>query len=125
MNILLNYFLIFFRRLFGAKCNKCQSTFSKNDFVMRAKNKIYHIDCFRCSACKRQLVPGDEFALRNDGLFCRNDHDILEDRKPCVGAASTLGIENNNNASLTNNNHHLQPNDGSMSGEHNNNKKIT
>lgn len=25
---------------------------------MRAKTKIYHIDCFRCSACARQLIPG-------------------------------------------------------------------
>ena len=45
---------------------------------MRARNKIYHIDCFRCVACSRQLVPGDEFALRDDGLFCKADNDIVE-----------------------------------------------
>lgn len=45
-------------RLFGTKCDKCGSSFSKNDFVMRAKTKIYHIECFRCSACSRQLIPG-------------------------------------------------------------------
>lgn len=45
---------------------------------MRARNKIYHIDCFRCVACSRQLVPGDEFALREDGLFCKEDHEIVE-----------------------------------------------
>uniref|UniRef100_A0A8W7NZZ0 Insulin gene enhancer protein ISL-1 n=1 Tax=Anopheles coluzzii TaxID=1518534 RepID=A0A8W7NZZ0_ANOCL len=54
-------------RLFGTKCDKCGSSFSKNDFVMRAKTKIYHIECFRCSACARQLIPGDEFALRDGG----------------------------------------------------------
>lgn len=47
-----------YTRLFGTKCDKCGSSFSKNDFVMRAKTKIYHIDCFRCSACARQLIPG-------------------------------------------------------------------
>lgn len=23
-------------------------------------------------------MPGDEFALRDDGLFCKNDHESLE-----------------------------------------------
>ncbi|XP_043479521.1 insulin gene enhancer protein ISL-1 isoform X1 [Leptopilina heterotoma] len=102
-------------RLFGTKCDKCSQSFSKNDFVMRAKSKIYHIECFRCSACLRQLVPGDEFALRHDGLFCRHDHDVLEGEKLCPASGGVPGNENNNNATLTNNNHHLHPNDGSMS----------
>ncbi|KAG8228340.1 hypothetical protein J437_LFUL009385 [Ladona fulva] len=63
-------------QLFGTKCDKCGLSFSKNDFVMRAKTKIYHIDCFRCTACERQLIPGDEFALREDGLFCKEDHEV-------------------------------------------------
>lgn len=45
---------------------------------MRARSKVYHIECFRCVACSRQLIPGDEFALREDGLFCRADHDVVE-----------------------------------------------
>ncbi|XP_044575023.1 insulin gene enhancer protein ISL-1 [Cotesia glomerata] len=102
-------------RLFGAKCDKCNLLFNKNELVMRAKTKIYHKECFRCSACMRKLETGDQFALRQDGLFCRHDHDMLESGKYCTGAVDTAGNENNNNASLTNNNHHLQPNDGSMS----------
>ncbi|XP_043279858.1 insulin gene enhancer protein ISL-1 isoform X2 [Venturia canescens] len=99
--------------LFGAKCDKCSQSFSKTDYVMRAKSKIYHIECFRCSACMRRLTTGDEFALRHDGLFCRHDHDVLEGGKLCTVTAPSN--ENNNNASLTNNNHHLHPNDGSLS----------
>jgi insulin gene enhancer protein ISL-1 len=55
-------------RLFGTKCDKCGNSFSKNDFVMRAKTKIYHIECFRCSACTRQLIPGEclELIQRNE-----------------------------------------------------------
>jgi insulin gene enhancer protein ISL-1 len=65
-------------RLFGTKCDKCGSSFSKNDFVMRAKSKIYHVKCFRCTACEIQLNPGDEFALRESGLlYCKNDHDQM------------------------------------------------
>ncbi|XP_055931826.1 insulin gene enhancer protein ISL-1-like isoform X1 [Argiope bruennichi] len=62
-------------RLFGIKCARCNVSFSRNDFVMRARNKIYHIECFRCVTCTRQLLPGDEFALRDDGLFCKADND--------------------------------------------------
>ncbi|XP_027018582.2 insulin gene enhancer protein isl-1 isoform X2 [Tachysurus fulvidraco] len=65
-------------RLYGIKCAKCNIGFSKNDFVMRARAKVYHVECFRCVACSRQLIPGDEFALREDGLFCRADHDVVE-----------------------------------------------
>lgn len=76
------------RRLYGIKCAKCNIGFSKNDFVMRARTKVYHIECFRCVACSRQLIPGDEFALREDGLFCRADHDVVE--RANLGAGDPL-----------------------------------
>lgn len=86
---------------------------------MRAKTKIYHKECFRCSACMRKLETGDQFALRHDGLFCRQDHDMLESGKFCTGVVDSGGNENNNNAALNNNNNsnHLQSNDGSLSGK--------
>ena len=41
---------------------------------MRAKNRIYHLDCFSCETCKKRLVQGDEFSVQSDGrLFCRDD----------------------------------------------------
>ncbi|PIO33909.1 hypothetical protein AB205_0085700, partial [Aquarana catesbeiana] len=55
---------------------------------MRARSKVYHIECFRCVACSRQLIPGDEFALREDGLFCRADHDVVE--RASLGAGDPL-----------------------------------
>ncbi|XP_064618913.1 insulin gene enhancer protein isl-1-like isoform X2 [Lineus longissimus] len=84
-------------RLFGTKCAKCSVGFSKNDFVMRARNKIYHIDCFRCVACSRQLIPGDEFALREDGLFCKADHEVVERASGQENHGSPSSINNNNN----------------------------
>lgn len=91
-------------RLFGTKCDKCGSSFSKNDYVMRAKSKIFHIECFRCCACARQLVPGDEFALREGGaLYCKEDHDTME--KTSAPTTPHPVSESNNNTSLSNNNH--------------------
>lgn len=61
----INYFFFsLFFRLFGTKCDKCGRSFSKNDYVMRAKTKIYHIDCFCCSACSKQLIPGNYCYLK-------------------------------------------------------------
>ena len=42
-------------RLYSAKCSACNRIFGKNDFVMRAKTKMFHLDCFRCAACTRHL----------------------------------------------------------------------
>ncbi|CAG9799093.1 unnamed protein product [Chironomus riparius] len=94
-------------RLFGTKCDKCGCSFSKNDFVMRAKTKIYHIKCFRCTACEKQLKPGDEFALRDGGtLYCKIDHDQIEKLKSEVKPSCQLTELNNNskNDCVTNDN---------------------
>lgn len=117
--------MFFLCRLFGTKCDKCGSSFSKNDFVMRAKSKIYHIECFRCCACARQLVPGDEFALRDGGaLYCKEDHDVMEKSTTPSGTphpgggTAAAAAESNNNTSLSNNNHSSTSTElGCMSGE--------
>ena len=90
-------------RLFGTKCDKCLRSFGKNDFVMRAKNKIFHLECFRCVACEKQLVPGDEFALRDDGLFCREDHQESDHhRKDSIENNNTILHHNTSNSSEDN-----------------------
>ena len=66
-------------RLFGSRCEKCGQSFGKSDYVMRAKNKIFHMECFRCVACEKQLVPGDEFSLRRDELLCKEDSAAAEE----------------------------------------------
>ncbi|KFP05726.1 Insulin gene enhancer protein ISL-1 [Calypte anna] len=52
-------------RLYGIKCAKCSIGFSKNDFVMRARAKVYHIECFRCEASP--LSPGQWGASVEEG----------------------------------------------------------
>lgn len=79
---------------------------------MRARENAYHIECFRCVACSRQLIPGDEFALRDDGLFCKADHDVVErasikdENSDCESSPSSKSVTslNNNNNNNTNNN---------------------
>lgn len=45
---------------------------------MRANGRIYHTDCFRCLVCNKQLAPGDEFALKEEGIVCKFDIDVYE-----------------------------------------------
>lgn len=67
-------------RLFGIKCAKCNLGFCSKDLVMRARDNVYHMECFRCSVCSRHLLPGDEFSLREEELLCRADHGLLMER---------------------------------------------
>lgn len=52
-------------------------------------------------ACSRQLIPGDEFALRDDGLFCKSDHEVLERAQ---NGQTPTPENNNNNVNAQNNN---------------------
>ncbi len=103
-----SFFFLLGYRLFGTKCDKCGQFFKRDDLVMRAKSKIYHIECFKCVACRKRLMPGDEFALRPDGLFCREDHEELS-------LKSLNNENNNNNNTVTNNNNNSNNNSNSSS----------
>ena len=96
--IFITKLLLIHFRLFGTKCEKCDRSFGANDYVMRAKNKIFHLECFRCVICDKQLVPGDEFALRPDaGLVCKDHHHLDKIRVNENNFNSNPREENNNN----------------------------
>ncbi|KAG9352346.1 hypothetical protein JZ751_020759 [Albula glossodonta] len=84
-----------YARLFGIKCAKCNLGFSSSDLVMRARDNVYHIECFRCSVCSRQLLSGDEFSLRDEELLCRADHSLLMERSS-VGSPISPGHMHSN-----------------------------
>lgn len=63
--------------LFGIQCAGCDGQIQPNDLVMRAKNQIFHIECFKCSSCDCKLQPGDQFGISNGKLLCRADLDVL------------------------------------------------
>uniref|UniRef100_A0A8C3FUF9 Uncharacterized protein n=1 Tax=Chrysemys picta bellii TaxID=8478 RepID=A0A8C3FUF9_CHRPI len=57
-------------RLFSTRCARCRETLLPSDLVLRAQGAVYHQACFCCSLCQRRLLPGEQFALRPDGLYC-------------------------------------------------------
>ncbi|CAF0725803.1 unnamed protein product [Didymodactylos carnosus] len=52
-------------------CSRCRTLIRPNELIMRAKQYIYHLECFSCVSCNQPLHPGDEFGLKDDELFCR------------------------------------------------------
>ncbi|XP_028306133.1 insulin gene enhancer protein isl-2a isoform X2 [Gouania willdenowi] len=77
--------------LFGIKCTKCNMGFCSSDLVMRARDNVYHMECFRCSVCSRHLLPGDEFSLREEELLCRADHGLMVERASTTGSPLSPG----------------------------------
>ena len=44
--------------------------------MRRAQQNVYHLECFQCLLCGRQLDTGDEFYLMEDRkLVCKADYE--------------------------------------------------
>ncbi|XP_068513357.1 LIM/homeobox protein Lhx3 isoform X1 [Anas acuta] len=70
----------FFKR-FGTKCAACQQGIPPTQVVRRAQDFVYHLHCFACIVCKRQLATGDEFYLMEDSrLVCKADYETAKQR---------------------------------------------
>ncbi|KAG8189898.1 hypothetical protein JTE90_018679 [Oedothorax gibbosus] len=79
----------FFKR-FGTKCSGCSQGISPTDLVRRARNKVFHLKCFTCLVCRKQLSTGEElyvldenrFICKEDYLASRNTHSVLAASSP-------------------------------------------
>jgi len=68
-----------YNKMFGAKCFKCGRTITQLDWVRRAKEQVYHLACFACDSCKRQLSTGEEFGLHDNRVLCKTHYlELLE-----------------------------------------------
>lgn len=66
-------------RRYGTKCSVCEQGIAPTDVVRRAHDNVYHLECFLCSMCSRQLKTGDEFYLMEDRkLVCKPDYEAAK-----------------------------------------------
>nr|QRF78307.1 Lhx1/5 [Priapulus caudatus] len=64
----------FFRR-YGTKCAGCTLGISPSDLVRRARNKVFHLKCFTCMVCRKQLSTGEELYVLDENKFiCKEDY---------------------------------------------------
>ncbi|XP_061787760.1 LIM/homeobox protein Lhx5 [Nerophis lumbriciformis] len=64
----------FFRR-FGTKCAGCLQGISPSDLVRKARSKVFHLNCFTCMVCHKQLSTGEELYVVDENKFvCKDDY---------------------------------------------------
>ncbi|CAH2002879.1 unnamed protein product [Acanthoscelides obtectus] len=64
----------FFRR-YGTKCGGCGQGISPSDLVRKARDKVFHLNCFTCLVCRKQLSTGEELYVLDDNKFiCKEDY---------------------------------------------------
>ncbi|XP_054468778.1 LIM/homeobox protein LMX-1.2-like [Anoplopoma fimbria] len=68
-----------YQQLFATKCSGCLERIAPTELVMRALESVYHLGCFCCCVCDRQLCKGDEFVLKEGQLLCKTDYERERD----------------------------------------------
>jgi len=61
-------------RLYGTKCSKCCHPITQSDWIRRAHDQVFHLACFACDSCARQLSTGEEFGLVCDKVLCKSHY---------------------------------------------------
>nr|XP_029735785.1 LIM/homeobox protein Awh-like isoform X1 [Aedes albopictus] len=78
-----------YAKTFGAKCARCSRSIAASDWVRRARELTFHLACFACDSCGRQLSTGEQFALVDDKVLCKTYYSEMID----CGTSSDDGCE--------------------------------
>lgn len=62
-------------RLFGQDglCAACEKRIRAFEMTMRVRDKVYHLECFKCAACQKHFCVGDRYLLINSDIVCEQD----------------------------------------------------
>ncbi|XP_042881183.1 LIM/homeobox protein Lhx9-like isoform X1 [Penaeus japonicus] len=66
-----------YHRLFSMRrCARCSQVISSSELVMRAREFVYHVQCFTCAHCSIQLTKGDHFGMNGPLIYCRDHYQM-------------------------------------------------
>ncbi|NWW85626.1 LHX2 protein, partial [Rhynochetos jubatus] len=102
-------FCVLCERFSVQRCARCHLGISASEMVMRARDLVYHLNCFTCTTCNKMLTTGDHFGMKDNLVYCRlhfetliqgeyqvhfNHSDVAAGKGPALGAgsANTLGL---------------------------------
>uniref|UniRef100_A0A1B0D801 LIM zinc-binding domain-containing protein n=1 Tax=Phlebotomus papatasi TaxID=29031 RepID=A0A1B0D801_PHLPP len=72
----------FFRR-YGTKCSGCGQGIAPSDLVRRQRDKVFHLNCFTCCVCRKQLSTGEHLYVLDDNRFmCKDDYTQMKAAGP-------------------------------------------
>ncbi|CAB4069435.1 LHX6_8 [Lepeophtheirus salmonis] len=91
-----------YTKMFGSKCYKCTRNISPADWVRKAKDQIYHLACFACNSCKRQLSTGEEFGIIDGQVLCKSHFLELRDGT-CSSSDDSGELSENTNFQIDSN----------------------
>uniref|UniRef100_A0A915A384 LIM zinc-binding domain-containing protein n=2 Tax=Parascaris univalens TaxID=6257 RepID=A0A915A384_PARUN len=80
--------MIKFEVIFPDNCNKCGENITNERPGCAALGQTFHVACFTCKQCGRQLV-GNSFYKANGKVLCEQDYRGTVDRCECCGNAVT------------------------------------
>ena len=62
-------------RRFGPKCAGCNQSLSPSDLVRRARDKVFHLNCFTCCVCRKTISTGEQLYVVDENKFmCKQDY---------------------------------------------------
>ncbi|KAI8036506.1 hypothetical protein M5D96_010665, partial [Drosophila gunungcola] len=65
---------------FGTRrCSRCLASISSNELVMRARNLVFHVNCFCCTVCHSPLTKGDQYGIIDALIYCRTHYSIARE----------------------------------------------
>ncbi|CAB4014775.1 LIM homeobox Lhx1, partial [Paramuricea clavata] len=68
-----------FYRRYGTKCSGCDEGILPTNLVRRAKGMVFHVECFCCSMCLKEIATGDElYHVGGNKFVCKEDYDLQQ-----------------------------------------------
>ncbi|XP_059608213.1 LIM/homeobox protein Lhx1 [Phlebotomus argentipes] len=81
----------FFRR-YGTKCSGCGQGIIPSELVRRQRDKVFHLNCFTCCVCRKQLSTGEHLYVLDDNRFmCKDDYSQMKAAGPAALTDSLMG----------------------------------
>lgn len=62
-------------RRYGTKCSGCGQGIAPSDLVRKPRDKVFHLNCFTCCICHKQLSTGEQLYVLDDNKYiCKDDY---------------------------------------------------
>ena len=75
------------------QCAGCHVEISSDQLVMKAKDHVYHLHCFRCACCQKVLSTGEYFGMRDEQLFCKTHYEEPPALPPPPAAPAVAAVD--------------------------------